>query len=107
MLDRPEDSSRAKSTRLGFRSTQRTRLPLQLTSFVGRERELLELAYPVGTARPVTLTGAGGIGKTRLAVDVGHGVAEQFADGVWLVNLASVRRRTLAARQPLKRARSA
>jgi len=90
MPDRPEDSSRAKSTTLGFRSTQGIRLPLQLTSFVGRERALPELAHLVGTARLMTLTGAGGIGKTRLAVEVGQRLAEQFADGVWLVDLASV-----------------
>src|ERR1700737_867007 len=90
MPDRPEDSSRAKSTILGFRSTQGIRLPLQLTSFVGRERELPELAHLVGTARLMTLTGAGGIGKTRLAVEVGQRLAEQFSDGVSLVDLASV-----------------
>jgi predicted ATPase/DNA-binding CsgD family transcriptional regulator len=90
MPDRPEDSSRVKATTLGFRSAQGTRLPLQLTSFVGRERELPELAHLVGTARLMTLTGAGGIGKTRLAVEVGQRLAEQFSDGVWLVDLASV-----------------
>ncbi|MGI9145261.1 MAG: ATP-binding protein, partial [Chloroflexota bacterium] len=90
MLDSSEDSSRAMSRTLAFRSTQGTRLPLQLTSFVGRERELLELVHLIRTARLVTLTGAGGIGKTRLAVEVGQRVAEQFADGVRIVDLASV-----------------
>ena len=90
MPDRPEDSSRVKATTLGFRSAQGTRLPLQLTSFVGRDAELAELAHLVGTARLVALTGAGGIGKTRLAVEVGQRVAEQFLDGVWIVDLASV-----------------
>lgn len=76
---------------LGLQSAQGTRLPpLQLTSFVGREAELTELAHLVGTTRLVTLTGAGGIGKTRLALEVGRGVAEQFSDKVWLVDLASL-----------------
>ena len=90
MPDRPEDSPHVKATTLGFCSAQGTRLPLQLTSFVGRDAELAELAHLVGTARLVTLTGAGGIGKTRLAVEVGQRVSEQFSDGVWLVDLASV-----------------
>jgi predicted ATPase/DNA-binding CsgD family transcriptional regulator len=67
-----------------------TSFPLQLTSFVGREGELAELADLVGTARLVTLTGAGGIGKTRLAIEVAQGVADQFSDGVWIVDLARV-----------------
>ncbi|HYY87177.1 MAG TPA: AAA family ATPase, partial [Chloroflexota bacterium] len=90
MPDRPKDAIRGMATTLGFHSAQGTTLPLQLTSFVGRDAELAELTSLVGTARLVTLTGAGGIGKTRLAVEVGRGVTERFSDGVWLVDLASV-----------------
>jgi len=73
-----------------FRDAKHGRLPLQLTSFVGREQELAELAHLVGTTRLVTLTGPGGIGKTRLAVEISQRVAEQFLDGVWIVELASL-----------------
>ena len=69
---------------------QRDNLPLRLTSFVGRERELAVLEGLVGQARLVTLTGAGGAGKTRLAVEFAAGAAERFRDGVWLADLAGV-----------------
>ena len=62
----------------------------QLTSFVGRERELAELAMLLDGARLVTLTGAGGSGKTRLAIEVSIRKAAQTRDGAWLVDLAPV-----------------
>jgi predicted ATPase len=65
-------------------------LPEQVTSFVGRQREVAELVGLVGGHRLVTLTGAGGVGKTRLAVQVAAELAGAFADGVWLVELAPV-----------------
>ena len=65
-------------------------LPAQLTSFVGRETELAELAGMVGEHRLVTLVGAGGCGKTRLAVQLAADVAERHPDGVWWVDLAPV-----------------
>jgi predicted ATPase/DNA-binding XRE family transcriptional regulator len=69
---------------------QRHNLPAPLTSFVGRERELAELARLVGEARLVTLTGTGGVGKTRLALEFAAGAVKRFADGVWLAELAGV-----------------
>jgi non-specific serine/threonine protein kinase len=66
----------------------RTNLPIQLTSFVGRERELAEVRQLLTTTRLLTLTGAGGCGKTRLALQVAAGLLDAFADGVWLVDLA-------------------
>jgi predicted ATPase/class 3 adenylate cyclase len=63
-------------------------LPLQLTSFVGREREQAEVRRLLATARLLTLTGTGGCGKTRLALQVGAELADAFADGVWFVDLA-------------------
>jgi predicted ATPase/transcriptional regulator with XRE-family HTH domain len=66
-------------------------LPAPLTSFHGREAELLELARLVRTQRLVTLTGPGGAGKTRLAVEVARRLAAEFPDGVFFVNLAPVR----------------
>jgi predicted ATPase/DNA-binding NarL/FixJ family response regulator len=68
-----------------------TNLPVQLTSFVGRERDLAEVKRLVSTARLVTLTGVGGCGKTRLAIQIANMVSEAFSDGVWLVDLAPLR----------------
>jgi predicted ATPase len=68
----------------------RPELPSQLTSFVGRERELAEAATLLRDARLLTLTGAGGCGKTRLALQLAGQRAEDFADGVWAVQLAAL-----------------
>lgn len=65
-------------------------LPLQMTSFIGREREVTELQRLLTTTRLLTLTGAGGCGKTRLALQLAGSLLEQFADGVWLVELAAL-----------------
>ena len=65
-------------------------LPLQLTSFIGREREILQVKRLLLGDRFVTLTGPGGTGKTRLAVQTGADLLELFPDGVWLVELASL-----------------
>ena len=75
-----------------LRSAQARRHNLlpQLTSFVGRERELEDLATLLGSTRLVTLTGAGGSGKTRLAIEVAARTAGQTRDGAWLVDLAPV-----------------
>ena len=61
-----------------------------LTSFVGRAGEVAEVADLLGRYRLVTVTGPGGVGKTRLAAEVTRQVADRFADGVWQVELASV-----------------
>src|SRR5262249_45758433 len=66
----------------------RHNLPLQLTSFVGRERELTELPPLLATTRLLTVTGPGGIGKTRLAQEVAGGMLDRYGDGVWFVELA-------------------
>jgi non-specific serine/threonine protein kinase len=66
----------------------RTNLPHSLTSFVGRKREVRQVRALVADARLVTVTGSGGTGKTRLALEVGRGMVDHFADGVWLVELA-------------------
>ncbi len=65
-------------------------LPVQLTAFVGRERELEELRAIVDRARLVTLTGPGGTGKSRLALHLAASVADRFPDGIWFVPLAAV-----------------
>jgi len=68
----------------------RHNLPVRLTSFVGRERELAALEGLLGEARMVTLTGVGGTGKTRLAVEFAAAAVERFGDGVWLADLAGI-----------------
>lgn len=73
----------------------RTNLPAPLTSFVGREREIAEIQRLLGTTRLLTLTGAGGVGKTRLALQVGAALQETFSDGVWLIELAALADPTL------------
>jgi predicted ATPase len=65
-------------------------LPAQLTSFVGRQAEMGELRQLVAGNRLVTLTGAGGAGKTRLAVEVASQLTTQFSDGIWYVDLAPI-----------------
>jgi predicted ATPase/DNA-binding SARP family transcriptional activator len=66
-------------------------LPLQSSSFVGREVELVRVTEAVERSRVVTLTGVGGVGKTRLALQVARDVSPRFRDGVWLCELAAVR----------------
>jgi predicted ATPase/class 3 adenylate cyclase len=65
-------------------------LPTQLTSFIGREREKDEVKRLLSASRFVTVTGSGGAGKTRLALQVAAEGLEEFSDGVWLVELAAL-----------------
>src|SRR5262245_38512469 len=76
-------------------------LPLQLTSFVGRERELAELAELLGPARLVTLTGTGGCGKTRLALPAAADLLDRYPEGAWFVDLAALSDEQLVARAVL------
>src|SRR2546423_12822924 len=66
-------------------------LPPELTSFVGRRKELAELRKKLASARLVSLVGLGGVGKSRLAIRVATDLARGFKDGSWLVQLAEVR----------------
>ncbi len=68
----------------------RHNLPPQLSSFVGREREIGQLCKVLANVRLLTLIGPGGIGKTRLALALAEAALDDFADGVWLAELASV-----------------
>jgi predicted ATPase len=65
-------------------------LPVQLSAFIGRGREMSEVRGLVESCRLVTLTGAGGCGKTRLALQVAAELVDAFGDGVWLADLAAV-----------------
>jgi predicted ATPase/DNA-binding winged helix-turn-helix (wHTH) protein len=67
---------------------ERTNLPELLTSFVGRQRELAEIREHLPTTRLLTLTGTGGIGKTRLAHQAAVATLDLYRDGVWFVDLA-------------------
>lgn len=68
-------------------------LPVQLTSFIGRERDLIQVIEAIRGHRLVTLLGPGGTGKTRLSLQVAAELLETFRDGVWFVPLASVEER--------------
>jgi predicted ATPase/class 3 adenylate cyclase len=63
-------------------------LPQQLTSFIGREREMAEVKRLLGENRLLTLTGAGGTGKSRLALQAAADLMDEYTDGVWLIELA-------------------
>jgi len=65
-------------------------LPIQLTSFIGREKEITEIKQSLGEHRLVTFTGPGGSGKTRLSLQVATEMLEQFQDGVFFVALAPI-----------------
>ncbi len=77
----------------------RHNLPAPLTSFLGREQDLARLERLLGEARLVTLTGTGGTGKTRLALETGARVVGRFPDGVWLAELAGIADPGLVAAQ--------
>ena len=65
-------------------------LPLQVASFIGREKETTDVKFLLAKTRLLTLTGSGGSGKTRLALQVAADLLDQYFDGVWLVELATL-----------------
>jgi predicted ATPase len=71
-------------------SIQRSNLPEPLTSFIGRERELVEIKRLLPGARLLTLVGVGGIGKTRLALQAAAEVLDAYRDGAWLVEFGAI-----------------
>lgn len=77
--------------------SRRTNMPSHLSRFIGRRREVDETIGLVRAHRLVTLTGAGGVGKTRLALQAGAGMIDAFADGVWLAELAALADPTMIA----------
>jgi len=69
---------------------RKSNLPLQLTSFIGREVQVAQIPRTLASTRLLTLTGAGGCGKTRLALQVAMGIVDDYADGVTFVELAPI-----------------
>jgi non-specific serine/threonine protein kinase len=80
----------AEATKAAIGQARRHNLPVQLTSFVGRRHEIAEIRRLLSSTRLLTLTGAGGCGKTRLALQVAAELLDQFEDGLWVVDLASL-----------------
>ncbi|WP_330255853.1 LuxR C-terminal-related transcriptional regulator [Nocardia sp. NBC_00565] len=76
-------------------------LPFAVTSFVGRQREIREVRELLATARLVTLTGVGGVGKTRLASEAAAASGRSFPDGAWLVDLSGINDADLVAQAVL------
>ena len=74
-----------------LKTLYQTNLPIQPTALVGREQELEDVLALLSEARLVTLTGAGGSGKTRLALQAAAELVEEFKDGVWWVSLSALR----------------
>jgi predicted ATPase/DNA-binding CsgD family transcriptional regulator len=91
-------SSRASSRAVTAGRAMTHNLPVELTSFIGRDTELVELERLISQRRLVTLTGVGGCGKTRLAVQLGARLADRWPDGFWLVDLGSLTDPELTAR---------
>lgn len=65
-------------------------LPVQISSLMGRDRDLLELKGIIGKHRLVTITGSGGVGKTRIALQLGADLIDHFDDGVWFADISSI-----------------
>ncbi len=80
----------ATAVQLQSPAEPRNNLPIQLSSFVGREGELAQVKRWLTTSRLVTLIGAGGCGKTRLAIQVAGELVAEYSDGVWLVELGAL-----------------
>jgi non-specific serine/threonine protein kinase len=78
-------------------TVRRSNLPAQVTSYVGRTREIAEVKQLLKSSRLVVLTGAGGTGKTRLALQVAGELQGHYREGVWLVELASISQPYLVA----------
>jgi predicted ATPase/DNA-binding SARP family transcriptional activator len=89
-ISRLEERILLQDPALDAGATPPTNLPTPVSSFIGREEELWVLERLIGDHRLVTVTGPGGAGKTRLAIEVARRIAGAFADGVWFIDLAQV-----------------
>lgn len=82
--------SRSVGRSAGSLDSRPNNLPSQISTFIGRESEIQQLGFLIADARLLTITGPGGIGKTRLALQLAGGVVEQYADGAWLADLSTI-----------------
>ncbi len=94
LMHSPRPESLGKPTP-GNHAAYATNLPIQVSSFVGRAHELAEVGNLLKRFRLITITGVGGSGKTRLALQVADHLLQQFLDGVWLIELAGVQQAAL------------
>ena len=78
------------SAAAGPKSAPTSNIPVPLTSFIGRDRELKKIAELLSSSRLLTLTGPGGVGKTRLAIEAARSALKNFKDGVFWVGLAAL-----------------
>ncbi|WP_433229588.1 BTAD domain-containing putative transcriptional regulator [Actinomadura formosensis] len=76
-------------------SRRRSNLPVPPTELIGRDDAVRDIRARIGTDRLVTLTGPGGVGKTRLAIETASGLVDAFGDGVWMAELAGFERSTV------------
>lgn len=86
---------RKRAAGLEHLAPRHTNLPAPLTTFIGRQKDLVELTSRLQTGRLLTLTGVGGCGKTRLAIELASRWLDEFEDGVWWVALANLHDGTL------------
>jgi predicted ATPase len=85
------EASAKRGSRLPAQRAIRSNLPLAITPLFGRDQELSEIAEMLHHFPLITLTGTGGVGKTRLAVQIGDDCRDRFDDGVWFVDLSPLR----------------
>lgn len=85
-----EEATRAAGEHRDAPASALDNLPAQTTSFIGREREIAKAQQLLAGSRLVTITGPGGIGKTRLALEVAAAMKDYYPDGIWFVSLAGV-----------------
>src|SRR6516162_1029006 len=96
-VDKPEPTANVAADNVGAQKETQAEvvpgshnLPAQLTSFIGREREKAEIKRLLSASRLVTLTGAGGAGKSRLALEAAREMIDPSPDGVWLAELGPI-----------------
>src|SRR5207248_2313030 len=89
-LEQTQRSTAAFGVRRSKQTNSRHNLPHELNEFIGRESQFVELRDLLGRTRALTLTGSGGVGKTRLAQRLAAAVLSDYSHGVWLVELAAV-----------------
>ena len=86
----PHAAAQTPATAAAPKPASTSNIPVPLTSFIGRDRELKKIAELLSSSRLLTLTGPGGVGKTRLAIESAQAALKAFKDGVLWVSLAAL-----------------